>query len=125
MARYVKNPAGGVHSVPDDFEAPEEWGKKDENWFELAVDEAKAAIAHLFGAEDPAVQQARLTDEREADPADTGVPGPVSLPEPEPQPVDADGNPIPTPTDEGDPSVPAPEAPTDPAADSPTEEPQA
>lgn len=117
MAKYVKNPDGGIHSVADDFEAPAEWGEKGKNWFELLDEEAAELLPHLFGHKDPAVEQARLTDERAADPDDSGIPTPS-----EPQPVDADGNLIPVPTDEGDPDVPA--APAAPA-DAPAEEAQA
>lgn len=92
MGKQVKNPSGGVHTVPDDFEAAEEWGREGEGWSFLSEDEARAEAPALFGAEDPAVLHARLTDERAVDPTDEAVPPPS-----EPQPVDADGNPIPTP----------------------------
>lgn len=83
MPKYVKNPGGGVHSVPDDFEAPVEWGAEDERWSFVTEEEAREAAPTLFGADDPAVQQARLTDVRAADPADHGVPGPEADEDPE------------------------------------------
>jgi hypothetical protein len=88
VAKYVKNPEGGVHSVADDFEAPEEWGVEGKHWFTVLEDEARKLVPWLFGDKDPAVEQARLTDERAADPEDTGIPAPA-----EPQPVDATAEP--------------------------------
>jgi hypothetical protein len=75
LAKYVRNPGGGIHSVPDDFTAPDEWGQEGKDW--EVVDEAAArdAAAPLFGAPDPAVLRHRLSDERAADPDDDGVPG--------------------------------------------------
>lgn len=78
MAKYVKNPDGGIHSVADDFEAPAEWGEKGKHWFEVLEEDAARLLPHLFGHKDPAVEQARLTDERAADPEDSGVPGHVA-----------------------------------------------
>jgi hypothetical protein len=91
VAKYVKNPDGGIHSVPDDFEAPAEWGKKDENWFEVLEDEAKALIGHLFGEPDPAVEAAKDHDNG----------------------TDEDGNPVAVPI-EVDPTVEIPTAPVQP-----------
>lgn len=65
MARYIKNPDGVVHSVPDDFEAPEAWGKEGEDWFTITEDEARAASPALFGAPDPVIE--RLLAAREPD----------------------------------------------------------
>jgi hypothetical protein len=62
MAKYVKNPDGGIHSVPDDFEAPQEWGQKGENWLELLEDEARALVGHLFGKPHPDVVAAEVHD---------------------------------------------------------------
>lgn len=59
MAKYVKNPGGGIHSVPDDFEAPAEWG---DDWSEITEEQARAEHAPLFGEPDPAVAQAELHD---------------------------------------------------------------
>jgi hypothetical protein len=92
MAVYVKNPAGTVHSVAEDFEAPADWGKEGEDWHVVTEDEAREAHPALFGAPDPRVLATRLSDERAADPDDHGVPGPS-----EPQPTNPDGTPIPTP----------------------------
>lgn len=82
MAKYVKNPGGGIHSVPDDFEAPAEWGEDD---FEVTEAEAREAAPNLFGADDPEVLRHRLSDERAADPADPGVPAPDAPAAPEPE----------------------------------------
>jgi hypothetical protein len=118
MAKHVKNPGGGIHSVPDDFEAPQEWGIEGKDWAWVTEDEAREAVPHLFGEPHPDVVAAEIhdrgTDEKTEVSEDASLyPGDnVAYAgfEPEPQPVDADGKLIPVPTDEGEPEVPAPDA---------------
>lgn len=57
MTKYVQNPDGGVHSVPDDFEFPPDWNDKGK-WVKEA--DAKSAAPTLFGEWDPAVAQAEI-----------------------------------------------------------------
>ena len=81
MARYIKNPAGAVHSVADDYTFPEDWAE--DSWSEIDEAEARTLAPTLFGADDPDVLRHRLSDERSADPADDAVPGPEAEATPE------------------------------------------
>lgn len=56
MTKYVRNPDGGVHSVPDEFELP------DGTWEELTEDEARDAHPSLFGETDQQVAATELHD---------------------------------------------------------------
>lgn len=99
MAKYVKNPAGAVHSVPDDFEAPAEWGI---DWSVVAEADAHEADPRLAGEPDPAVVAAELHDGGSDVPVevDGTIDYPTSDGPHEPQPLDADGQPIPAPADD-------------------------
>jgi hypothetical protein len=61
MTRFVRNPDGAVHSVPDDFEFPTiEGGAPAADWEHVTETEASA---QLLGSEpDPAVEAVRLHD---------------------------------------------------------------
>ena len=61
--RYVRNPAGGIHSVPDDFEAPVEWGKEGEDWHDkVKPSDVKKDAPWLLGEPHPDVEAAQLHD---------------------------------------------------------------
>lgn len=57
MARFVRNLAGAIHSVVDDFNLAIHDG-----WEEVTEEIAKAEHAHLFGEPDPAVEAVRAHD---------------------------------------------------------------
>lgn len=59
MTRFVRNPDGAVHSVPDDFEFPKDAdGETIGNWQDVEESEASAQV---LGTEpDPQVEAARL-----------------------------------------------------------------
>lgn len=59
MTRYVKNPDGAIHSVPDDFQYPADaGGNVIGEWSE--VDESEASPALIGSAPDPQVEAAQL-----------------------------------------------------------------
>lgn len=61
MTRFVRNPDGAVHSVPDDFEFPKNAdGEPDGNWQEAT--EADASPQLLGHAADPEVAVHELHD---------------------------------------------------------------
>lgn len=57
MARFVRNLAGAIHSVVDEFDLTVH-----EGWEEVTEEIAKAEHAHLFGVPDPAVEAVRAHD---------------------------------------------------------------
>ena len=71
MARYIKNPDGVVHSVPDDFDFPEAWDGKGQ---EITEDEALEASPALFGAPDPVIERLLAAKEPDADPVSDAAP---------------------------------------------------
>lgn len=70
MTKFVKNPAGAVHSVPDDFALPTDLeGKNVPGWSEVA--EADASPQLLGKEADPAVSAVELHNLAEASVPDT------------------------------------------------------
>ncbi|MBO1739672.1 hypothetical protein [Leifsonia sp. TF02-11] len=66
MTRFVRNPDGAVHSVPDDFEFPKDAdGEVIGDWQEAS--EADASPELLGHAKDPQVEAAELHDLASAD----------------------------------------------------------
>ncbi len=57
MARFIRNLAGAIHSVVDDFDLAAH-----EGWEEVTEEAAKAEHGHLFGEPDPAVEAVRAHD---------------------------------------------------------------
>lgn len=80
MTKYVKNPDGGVHSVPDDFEVPVDWhlGNPEDAFLDEAA--AREAAPTLFGERDPNVVRAEIHDGPDVVPSfntEDGEPGSV------------------------------------------------
>lgn len=65
MARFIRNSAGAIHSVPDDFDLDTinaSLAQDEKPWADVAEEIAKAEHAHLFGEPDPAVESVRAHD---------------------------------------------------------------
>jgi cell division septation protein DedD len=57
LTRFIRNLAGAIHSVVDEFDL-----EAHEGWEEITEEVAKAEHAHLFGEPDPAVEAVRAHD---------------------------------------------------------------
>lgn len=75
MAKFVRNPDGGIHSVPDDFELPDEWE-------EVSGKDVPAAVRGSKKGEqlDDTVNAVNLHDQGYIDDPNGTNPGVVDVP---------------------------------------------
>jgi hypothetical protein len=86
MTRFVRNPDGAVHSVPDDFVFPQvENGQSVPGWEDAGEADASP---QLLGEPDPQVEQARLNLNAEAPVVEVSSSGEVGVPVDVPTPTE-------------------------------------
>jgi len=85
MTRFVRNPDGAVHSVPDDFQFPQVDGQPAPAWEDAGEADASP---QLLGQPDPQVEAVRLNNNAEQPVAEVVSSGEIGTPVDNPAPAE-------------------------------------